>query len=261
MDRSVGALRHGLKRPLFVHDAGGIRLAPTNTLLLGRIRPTVGLVSHNRDRLLRSNSLNLKRLRVNTDSAVYHCFLLPCLRGFRQGFPSIPVGVAGTDSVNYMSLLRRHQMSLVVAGFPGPRLGPSCVRGAINSFSSIFITGPTCFSLTSHVIPFSRLNACPLVVLSHGDAADRFLRRVFLRRRLRLLPRMRLDDGSLLVSVTHVNLKVTFVPSFYLGRGPRSLFLIHARRAVPRQRLITSLGPALPISTSARRFLGLLPSI
>lgn len=255
IDRSVGALRQGLSRALFVQDAGGIRLAPRKRVLLHRVRPTVGLVRGNRTRLLSTTSAN-KRVHVNTDSAVYECFLIPCLRGFRGAFPGMRVGIVGRASLEYARLLGGKLISLVIIGCPGTTLGGVSTSVGVGGFRSIFVTKGGCPRLERGGLALTSLLRCPVLVLSGGDAAGRFLRHLFRRRRLSLIPRVRLADGSLLVSLTEVKLKVTFVPSCYLSRGGSSVFGLSVRRRVPRHSLMVTCGRRLPLTGPTRRFLG-----
>lgn len=261
VSQSVKTLEKKLGQPLFVRSTKKVSLTPAGNVLLKHIEPAMNLIHRGENQLLEGGALGLGQLHIGASDTICRYFLVPYLSRFHKSFPNIPIKVTNATSGKCVELLEQGKVDLIVTNFPNVRLNHSYIQKTVLEFHDVFIANPLYFNLKQQEITFAELTGYPILMLDKKSTTSEFLRGIFLRHQLELIPEIELSSNDLLIDLARIGLGIACIPDYCLSGDTKDLFLLNTTEKMPERRLAASINPNLVHSASTAEFLKLLPEV
>ncbi len=259
VSQSIKALERELGQPLFFRNTKKVRLSPAGELLLRYVEPAVHLISRGEAQLADSGGLALGQLHIAASDTICRYFLLPYFKQFRQLFPDVPIKVTNATSVGCVSLLSKGKVDLIVTNYPNPGLEDASIKKRVATFSDVFIANPAYFGDGGRALTLEEIGKFPILMLEQESTTREFLRGLFLRRQIELVPEAELSSNDLLIDFARIGLGVAFIPDYCLSADDGTLRILETAEEIPPRALVAAADRALRMPAAAEEFLKLLP--
>ena len=261
VSQSIKLLEKKLDRKLFIRTTKKVTLTPAGELLLSHIEPAINLIRRGEDTLSDEASMNDGQLRIGASDTICRYYLVPYLKQFHQKYPDVPIRITNATSYACVDLLEHGEVDLIIVNYPNSRVDPVYIRKTIDHFQDVFVGNPNAFRLPEKPMTLRQINKYPIMTLDMKSTTTVYLRKLYLKHQLELVPEIRLTSNDLLIDLAKIGLGLTFVPDFCVRQQSPDLRVIETTDKIPSRRIVAASDPNLPTNASVDAFLELLPSV
>jgi len=258
VSQSIKTLEKKLNQKLFIRSTKKVQLTPAGELLFKHIEPAMNLIIRGETQLLDSSQPEVGQLHIGASDTICRYFLVPFFQEFHNRYPTVSIKVTNATSVGCVDLLEQGKVDLIVSHFPNSNLNQSYIQKTVANFSDVFVANPDYFDLTKEPLSFRELNKQPLMMLDRNSTTNGFLRSLFLKQQLELVPEIELSSNDLLLDLAKIGLGIAFVPDYCVPRNDPSLMILSTKEKIPERQMVAAINTTLPISAATENFLALL---
>lgn len=259
VSQAIKSLEKKLGQQLFVRSTKKIQLTPAGELLFKHIEPAMNLISRGEAQLTDAENIGLGQLHIGASDTICRYFLVPYFQRFHEAYPSVTMKVTNATSIGCVELLEQGKVDIIITHFPNSNLNHSYLQKTVANFSDVFVANPEYFSFDNKT-SFAELNSHPLMMLDRHSTTSEFLRGLFIKHQLELVPDIELSSNDLLLDLAKIGLGIAFVPD-YCVPADENLSVVHTKEQIPNRQMIAAVNTTLPLSNAAESFLNLLPSV
>ncbi len=265
VSQSVKLLEKKLDQKLFVRTTKKVSLTPAGELLLSHIEPAINLIQRGEETLSDETSLSFGQLRIGASDTICRYYLVPYLKEFHKKFPEVPIRITNATSYSCVDLLEHGEVDLIIVNYPNPKLDPGSIVRTIDHFQDVFVGNQEHFHLPDKPMTLRQINKYPIMTLDQKSTTAEYLRKLYLKHQLDLVPEIRLTSNDLLIDLARIGLGIAFVPDYCVKRTREGvqtgLKVIETTDQIPSRRIVAAVDSTLPMNSSVEAFLNLLPTI
>lgn len=259
VSQSIKTLEKRLEQPLFFRNTKKVQLTPAGEMLLRYIEPAIHLIERGENEIMDTGTLGFGPLHIGASDTICRYFLVPYLKQFHDLFPNIPIKVTNHTSLGCVDLLEQCKVDLIITNYPNARMEHSYIQKTVAEFTDVFVANPSYFTMNEEKVSFEKLKQYPLLMLNYKSTTSEFLHQLFLQHQLELVPAVELSSNDLLIDLARIGLGIAFLPDYCLSESEEELCILKTTETIPMRQLVAAVNPGLPVSSSAKEFLKLLP--
>lgn len=259
VSQSIKTLEKRLEQPLFFRNTKKVQLTPAGEMLLRYIEPAIHLIERGENEIMDTGTLGFGPLHIGASDTICRYFLVPYLKQFHDLFPNIPIKVTNHTSLGCVDLLEQGKVDLIITNYPNARMEHSYIQKTVAEFTDVFVANPSYFTMNEEKVSFEKLKQYPLLMLNYKSTTSEFLHQLFLQHQLELVPAVELSSNDLLIDLARIGLGIAFLPDYCLSESEEELCILKTTETIPMRQLVAAVNPGLPVSSSAKEFLKLLP--
>ncbi len=257
VSQAVKQLEQKLGVPLFLRTTKKISLTTEGEKLFRYIEPAINLISAGEAQMVTEDPLEGGKLRIGASDTICRYFLVPYIEKFHKKFPNVQISITNQTSKNCIGLLDNGQVDIVIVNYPN-----TCITGKyelteLKSFKDVFLCGEKYRYLSEKEVSIKELAGLPLLVLDGNSSTSDFLKQLFRKNRIQLVPEFELTSNDLLIDLTKIGLGITFVPDYCLPEENAGLYNIRVSEQYEERKLVAVLNENLPVAATTREFIQL----
>lgn len=257
VSQAVKQLEQKLDCQLFFRTTKKITLTPEGEKLFQYIEPAINLIGTGEAELITEDPLVGGQLRIGASDTICRYFLIPFIEEFHKRFPGVHISITNQTSKNCIDLLDSGQVDLVIVNFPNVRITGKYELTELKSFKDIFLCGEKYKELSEKVVSIRELAAYPLLVLDGNSSTNDFMKQLFRKHRIQLVPEFELMSNDLLIDLTKIGLGITFVPDYCIPEDWTGLYRIKLCETYEDRKLVAVLNENIPATAVTREFISL----
>lgn len=258
VSQSVKVLEKKLNQKLFIRSTKKVQLTPDGEILFKYIEPAMNLIRQGESRLLENRQMGGGQLRIGASDTICRYYLVPYLNRFHRQYPHVHIKVTNQTSIRCAGLLEQGQADIIVVNYPNSALTGIGTPRILNEFHDVFVANREFFPLEREEVTLGRLRSYPILMLDGKSTTSQFLRSMFRRSRLDLVPEIELSSNDLLIDLARIGLGIAFVPDFCIPKGEKDLFVLQLKEAFPARHMAAVYNESLPLSQAAAQFMEIL---
>lgn len=261
VSQSVKLLEKKLNCLLFIRSTKKVQLTPEGEELLSYIEPAMNLIQRGETQLKEAGSLNGGQLRIGASDTICRYFLIPYLNQFHKEYPNVHIKVTNQTSIRCAELLNNGQVDLILVNYPNPVLPNGSRVKIVKEFQDVFVAGEKYGELRGRQVSLKELQEYPILMLDRRSTTSEYLRSIFQRHQLHLVPEIEISSNDLLLDLARIGLGITFVPDYCIPAKENALFQVETRERIQTRKLAAAFSEKLPLSQAAECFIASLKEL
>ena len=257
VSQAVKQLEQKLEVPLFFRTTKKISLTPEGEKLFRYIEPAINLINAGEAQMVTEDPFEGGQLRIGASDTICRYFLIPYIEQFHKKFPNVQISITNQTSKNCISLLDNGQVDIVIVNYPNTRITGKYELTELKSFKDVFLCGEKYRYLSEKEVSIKELAGLPLLVLDGNSSTSDFLKQLFRKNRIQLVPEFELTSNDLLIDLTKIGLGITFVPDYCIPTESEGLYNIRLSEQYEGRKLIAVFNDNLPVMATTREFIQL----
>ena len=257
VSQAIKQLEQRLECKLFLRTTKKISLTPEGEKLFRYIEPAINLINVGEAQMITEDPLVGGQLRIGASDTICRYFLIPYIEKFHQKFPNVQISITNQTSKNCIGLLDNGQVDIVIVNYPNAQISSKYELTELKSFKDVFLCGEKYRYLSEREVSIKELASLPLLVLDGNSSTSDFLKQLFRKNRIQLVPEIELTSNDLLVDLTKIGLGITFVPDYCIPGEGEGLYNIRVSEQYEGRKLMAVLNENLPVTAATREFIQL----
>ena len=257
VSQAIKQLEQKLECQLFFRTTKKISLTPEGEKLFRYIEPAINLINVGEAQMITEDPLVGGQLRIGASDTICRYFLIPYIEKFHQKFPNVQISITNQTSKNCIGLLDNGQVDIVIVNYPNAQISSKYELTELKSFKDVFLCGEKYRYLSEREVSIKELASLPLLVLDGNSSTSDFLKQLFRKNRIQLVPEIELTSNDLLVDLTKIGLGITFVPDYCIPGEGEDLYNIRVSEQYEGRKLMAVLNENLPVTAATREFIQL----
>lgn len=258
VSQAISQLEQKLECKLFLRNTKKVALTKEGERLLAYIEPAINLINRGEQQMLEADPMNGGQLCIGASDTICRYFLIPYVERFHALFPNVHISIINQTSKNCIGLLESGQADVVIVNSPNTALEGKYAVSEIKSFKDCFLCGEKYRYLSEREVSIRELGELPLLTLDRNSTTSDFLRQLFLKYQINLVPEIELTSNDLLIDLAKIGLGITFVPDYCITpEMKQGLYRITTKEAFENRRIVAVSDEKLPMPAATREFLKL----
>lgn len=257
VSQAIKQLEQKLECQLFFRTTKKISLTPEGEKLFRYIEPAINLINVGEAQMITEDPLVGGQLRIGASDTICRYFLIPYIEKFHQKFTNVQISITNQTSKNCIGLLDNGQVDIVIVNYPNAQINSKYELTELKSFKDVFLCGEKYRYLSEREVSIKELASLPLLVLDGNSSTSDFLKQLFRKHRIQLVPEFELTSNDLLMDLTKIGLGITFVPDYCLPEENTGLYNIRVSEQYDERKLVAVLNENLPVAATTREFIQL----
>ena len=257
VSQAIKQLEQRLECKLFLRTTKKITLTPEGEKLFRYIEPAINLINVGEAQMITEDPLVGGQLRIGASDTICRYFLIPFIEKFHQKFPNVQISITNQTSKNCIGLLDNGQVDIVIVNYPNVQINSKYELTELKSFKDVFLCGEKYRYLSEREVSIKELASLPLLVLDGNSSTSDFLKQLFRKNRIQLVPEVELTSNDLLIDLTKIGLGITFVPDYCIPGEGDGLYNIRVSEQYEGRKLVAVLNENLPVTAATREFIQL----
>lgn len=257
VSQAVKQLEQKLECKLFLRTTKKISLTQEGERLFQYIEPAINLINAGEAQMITEDPLAGGMLRIGASDSICRYFLIPYIERFHQKFPNVQISIINQTSKNCIGLLDNGQADIVIVNYPNAQIGSKYELTELKSFKDVFLCGEKYRFLSEKEVSIKELAEFPLLVLDANSSTSDFLKQIFRKNRIQLVPEFELTSNDLLIDLTKIGLGITFVPDYCVPVDNAGVYNIQVSEPYDERKLVAVINESLPVAAATREFLQL----
>ena len=245
VSQSVKQLENQLGISLFNRTHRGMELsAQGGKLIFSRVEQALRLIEEAENMIEQLNTSATGTIRIGASDMIFEYFLADKIVEYHEKFPAVKIELVSDLTHKTLEALKTNKCDVGFINLPIPSDPELTVYGNCMRLTDVFVTNEQHIELTKGVIPLSKLQEYPLILMDPNTIARKSMT-VFLENNgIELKPSIEISSWDLMKRLVIRGMGVGCIPREYaLHRlADKSMYEIKTDPALPAR----SIGMALP---------------
>lgn len=245
VSQSIKQLENQLGISLFNRTHRGMELsAQGGKLIFSKIEQALYLLNEAEDMIAQLNTSASGTIRIGASDTIFEYFLADKIVTYHEKFPAVKIELVSDLTHKTLEALKTNKCDVGFINLPIPSDPELTVYGNCMQLTDVFVTNEQHIELTKGVIPLSKLQEYPLILMDPNTIARKSMT-VFLENNgIELKPSIEISSWDLMKRLVIRGMGVGCIPREYaLHRlADKSMYEIKTDPALPAR----SIGMALP---------------
>lgn len=259
VSQAVKQLEKALGTKLFMRTSKGVHLTKEGELLSAYVERGLENIRDGESMLRRMQDLETGEIRIGASDMTLQFYLLPYLEKFHEQFPKIKVMVSNAPTPETLDALYEGKIDFGVVSTP-VKANPGVELFQVREIEDVFVAGEKFADLKGKILPYSRLESLPTIMLEEKTSTRAFTDEYLESRHVTLEPEFELATSDMVVQFALRNLGIGLVVKDFAKESLSAgkLFQLKFGEEIPSRHICIAVDVKNPISPAGRRLLELL---